>query len=180
MELIRPDGFLFIQTPCYPIDYTYDTLLNQDHPFLKMLQPLEHVYLFNKNSIIKLMQKCGLSVISFEKALFEQYDMFLVASLAPITTHTQEEIDQFLEASPTSRLILALVDLYEKYRVSEIDRLSRWDQIQQYSKWLKESEAIRENQLKIIKEQTQAINDLNKIESWIIKGGKKLGLWKTK
>lgn len=105
-KLLKPEGILFFQTPCYPIDNSYENLLSENHPFLKMLLPPEHVFLFNRNSIKQLLQTCGLPVVNFEKAIFSQYDMFVVASLFPIPTRTQEEIDQSLIATPGGRFVL--------------------------------------------------------------------------
>ncbi len=41
-------GFLLIQTPCYPTGWSYEALCAEGHPFLQQLKPVEHLYLFSQ------------------------------------------------------------------------------------------------------------------------------------
>jgi len=66
------------------------------------------------------------------------------------------------------------------YIESEADRAERWDQIQQYSKWLKESEDVRETQFKIINDQKKIIIIIKKFKCGIKKFAKRLGVLKEK
>ena len=148
--LLNEHGFLMIQTPQYKVGKTYEEFKSTNDPFLAQFKPPEHIYLFNATSVRKLLETCGLNYVSMEQAFFSQYDMFLVASPSPLTTNTQQEIDQSLLNSPGGRLVLALLDkdaeckiLNERLKELEIDRSALMDQIQQYSIWLKESEADR-------------------------------------
>ena len=187
--LLNEHGFLMIQTPQYKIGKTYEEFKSTNDPFLAQFKPPEHIYLFNATSVRKLLETCGLTYVLMEQAFFSQYDMFLVASPSPLTTNTQQEIDQSLLASPGGRLVLALLDkdaeckiLNERLKELEIERAalmdqiqqySIWlkesdadraalrDQIQQYSIWLKESDADRAARLVVIKNQEQIISDLN-------------------
>lgn len=110
-QLLKEDGFLLIQTPCYPEGRSFESLQQENTPFLQMLKPPEHVFLFSQSSVRQLFQSFDLPIVSFEPAIFSQYDMFLVASQAPLPTHTPEEIAQSLLTSPGGRIVLALLDI---------------------------------------------------------------------
>lgn len=148
VTLLKKDGILLIQTPCYQERHSFEKMQKENDPFLKMLQAPEHVYLFSQSSVRQLLNRCNLPFIQFEHAYFGMYDMFLVASQSPLTVHTPEAIDEALTSTPGGRLVLALLDkdakckdLYSRLYESENDRAARLDQIHQYDAWLKEARA---------------------------------------
>ena len=155
VSLLKPDGILYLQTPNYPAGASHESLLQENHPFLRLLIPREHIYLFSQKSIAAFFERIGLPHYSFEPAIFGHYDMSVVASKSPLQTFTQTEIDEGLLAHPNSRLVLALLDLYtsqeallEQYLVADKDRTARLESINELEALLKESEADRAARLK--------------------------------
>jgi 2-polyprenyl-3-methyl-5-hydroxy-6-metoxy-1,4-benzoquinol methylase len=173
--LLKEDGILIIQTPCYPEGHSFETLQKEDDPFLLQFKPPEHLYLFSQLSIQKFLNTCHLQYIQFEPAFFGVYDMFVIASRNPLQINTREAIDQALESAPSGRLVLALLDkdaeckgLVNQLQESESDRAARLEQIHQYDIWLKESQA----EVKILQAKQAKLNN-----SLIYKVGKKIGLF---
>lgn len=111
-KLLRESGVLAIQTPCYDEDKSYADLQSAKHPFLGLLQPLEHIYIFSQRSLRDILQRVGLTNVEFVPTMFGQYDMFAFASARPLRCYTEEERENALLTSVNSRLVLALLDLY--------------------------------------------------------------------
>ncbi len=115
VSLLRgPGGFLLIQTPCYPEGWSYEALLAQDHPFLRQLKPVEHLYLFSKQAVARLCAELGVGQVRFEPPIFAHYDLFALASAGPLPERTvAERAEMLLAAIPPARETLALLDLGE-------------------------------------------------------------------
>lgn len=135
LELLRPQGFILLQTPFYPAGVTFDELTATHHPFLKMLLPREHIYLFSQAAARRLFERLGAAHLRFEDALFKQHDMFLAASRQELAQIAPQEAEKAL-AKAEQRLVLALLDLEGQYRdlqqhleEVEIDRTARLDLI---------------------------------------------------
>jgi 2-polyprenyl-3-methyl-5-hydroxy-6-metoxy-1,4-benzoquinol methylase len=151
VELLKPDGVLIIQTPCYPSDQSYDQLVDKKALFLEHIykKANQHLYLFSQEALKQLLEQAGLLSISFEPAIFS-YDQFVVASRQPLRRFTDIEIDDALKARPAGRLVLALIDKQREYdnlgarlAASEADRAARLDVIHRLSARLEASEADR-------------------------------------
>lgn len=147
VALLKKDGILVIQTPCYSEGYSFETLQKENHPFLMQFKPPEHVYLYSPSSVQQFLNTCHLPYIQFEPAFFGMYDMFLIASPSPLQANSRETIEQALMSTPGGRLVLSLLDKESKYKdldsqlqESEKDRAARLDQIHQYDTWLKETQ----------------------------------------
>jgi glycosyltransferase involved in cell wall biosynthesis/2-polyprenyl-3-methyl-5-hydroxy-6-metoxy-1,4-benzoquinol methylase len=145
LKLLKPDGILFVQTPRFPAHLSYDELIETQHPFLRMLIPQEHLYLFSKESVAELLKRLGVAHVTFEEPIFAHYDMFFVASTQPISKRSFSEIEQFLESSFDGRLIQAMLDLSKRekelhtlLRESEGDRAARLDLLNQAGKHLEQ------------------------------------------
>ena len=110
-SLLTTGGFFLVQTPCFPEKATYPELIKAGDPFLKLLQPKEHLYLFSRKALIALIERLNLSWFVFEPAYFGFYDQFAVIGFSPLPAQTAEAIQASLEASPGGRLIQALMDL---------------------------------------------------------------------
>jgi glycosyltransferase involved in cell wall biosynthesis/SAM-dependent methyltransferase len=112
-ERLRSDGLIVVQTPCYPEGQTYEELQSAGSPFLAMLLPEEHIYLFSRTSIRALFERVGFRHVAFEPAIFDGYDMFVVASGTPLTTRPETEAVATLTETGTMepRLVLGLLDL---------------------------------------------------------------------
>ena len=88
--------------------------------------------------------------MSFETALFAEYDMFLVVSRVPPVISGPKDIDVALSARPASRMIQSLLDLdtersmlNRRYLESEADRAARLEALEAQGRRLGEAEAER-------------------------------------
>jgi SAM-dependent methyltransferase len=150
LDLLKPEGILLIQTPCYLEGRTHEEMVAQRHRFLEMLKPTDHLYLFSRRSIRDLFQRLGAEHVLFEAALFAEYDMFVVVSRVPPVTHGSAEIDTTLSARPAGRMIQALLDLdvdrsrlMRRYAESEADREARLEALEAQGRRLGEAEGER-------------------------------------
>lgn len=114
LDLLKPDGMMLLQTPRYEPDKSYNDLLKANHPFLTHFKELEHLYLFSMQALEKLFRDLGCDYLQFEPAIFSHYDMFAVVSRQPLRPVPAEERVSALQARPTGRLLLALLDLYDR------------------------------------------------------------------
>jgi SAM-dependent methyltransferase len=152
LDLLKPDGIALIQTPCFPAEKSYDEMVAASDRFLEVLQPKEHLFLFSRRAVGELLGRLGAGHVAFEPALFAEYDMFLVASRAPLPAASVREIEAALDRSPAGRMIQALVDLgqalddlRERHAVSEADRAARLDAMVEQGRRLGVVEAERNN-----------------------------------
>jgi 2-polyprenyl-3-methyl-5-hydroxy-6-metoxy-1,4-benzoquinol methylase len=137
LALLKPDGLLLIQTPQFKEGANYMDLMKNQAPFLQMLVPDEHIYLFSAGSVTRLFRQLGAEYIQFEPAIFGQYDMFFAVSRAPLVSQTFAQVEAAILATPNGRLALALLDLREReldltrqLQESESDRAARLEQIE--------------------------------------------------
>ena len=121
VALLRsPESFLLIQCPCYPAGRSYAELCAQEHPFLQMLRPMEHLYLFSEPALTRLCTELGVGQVRFEPAIFGHYDQFAVASAAPLRERDDtERTAMLMAASPPARWTLAMLDLGETRDAAE-------------------------------------------------------------
>jgi 2-polyprenyl-3-methyl-5-hydroxy-6-metoxy-1,4-benzoquinol methylase len=137
LKLLKPNGLLLIQTPQFKEGINYSDLVDTKSRFLEMLIPDEHIYLFSERSVTRMFNQIGGIYIQFEQAIFSSYDMFFVVSSKPIKKNETELIESTLLKTPNGRIALAMLDLRERelnlienLKISEEDRLARWEQIQ--------------------------------------------------
>ena len=185
---LKEEGFLCFQTPCYDSELSYDEMMRKKGRFEKLLEAEQHVYLYSRNSIIRILRQFGFEHIKFEPAFFgDDYDMFLFASKREIKENTEEEINAFLNSGENGRLVKAILTLAEgkskifsEFRVadrdrkerldqnnklkgllerSEEDRCKRGEQIEKLTQMLKESETDRENRGEQIEKLTQMLKE---------------------
>lgn len=142
LELLKPDGLLLIQMPEFKESVSYAALTESRSPFLEQMKADEHLYLFSQRSARDLFRRLGAEHIVFEPAIFAHYDMFLVASRAPLAENTPESIEAALLATTNGRFALALLDLDERNKglrrdigelaiykdnaIAQIDALTQW------------------------------------------------------
>jgi SAM-dependent methyltransferase len=150
LTLLKPDGFLLIQTPRVPIDTSYEQLLATNDRFLEQFKPNEHLYMFTESSLRKLFDELGAEHVVFEPAIFAWYDMFAVVSRQPLFTHQRHEVERTLLSSPSGRLILALLEasqtereVRERLALAEADGTARLASIAKLQALLDESEKDR-------------------------------------
>jgi SAM-dependent methyltransferase len=111
LRLLKPEGVVLVQTPCYPEGSSHEEMAAAGSRFLEMLQPDEHLYLFSRASISELFRRLGAGGVAFEPALFAEYDMFLVVSRGLPSPLPVAEVDWSGSAPPTARMMRALLDL---------------------------------------------------------------------
>lgn len=150
MELLKPDGFLLVQTPQFREEMRHKNLLAKKSLFLDVLIEDEHLFLFSESSVTRFFRHLGATHIEFEPAIFAHYDMFFVASRERLKCNSPEQIESTLLANPKSRFTLALLDLRERelqisrlLNDSEADRSERGKQIETLSMLLQETETDR-------------------------------------
>ncbi len=103
------------QTPCYTEEWTYEEMLVNKPSFKELLVPEQHIYIFSKRSITKLLNSVGFNYINFEKPAFgEGYDMFLFASSNPIIKISKNEVEQQLYNVQYGRIIKVLLDFFNR------------------------------------------------------------------
>jgi glycosyltransferase involved in cell wall biosynthesis/SAM-dependent methyltransferase len=111
LSLLKPDGIFFLQTPQYREGKSLQEMEQENDPFLSMLKPDQHLYLFSKSSLTLLFQRLGVASVSFEPAIFGFYDMAVVAGRNDLTSFSDDEVAARLKSRSSSRLALALLDL---------------------------------------------------------------------
>jgi glycosyltransferase involved in cell wall biosynthesis/2-polyprenyl-3-methyl-5-hydroxy-6-metoxy-1,4-benzoquinol methylase len=164
-ELLTPDGLVLIQTPRLPQRASLADLMDRQDPFLRMLQPQEHVYLFSESALVQLSERLDARVV-FEPAIFSHYDMFAVVSRGSLTTLPADAADKALLSRPQSRISLALLDLDARARSLEQrleqrhgDIAARDEQLDQALRWLRESETDRAARLAQIEVLTTTVRE---------------------
>jgi 2-polyprenyl-3-methyl-5-hydroxy-6-metoxy-1,4-benzoquinol methylase len=138
ITLLKPDGAVMIQTPSFPVGRTYQQMVDTQDRFVEQFKPSEHLYLFSESSVRRLFSDLGFPFVQFEPAIFDHYDMFLVASKQARTPHSPEKGTEELLRRPQGRVVQALLDantqyneLAGRYRESEEDRRARLDLLEQ-------------------------------------------------
>ena len=148
IKLLKQDGILLVQTPQFKEEMNYEKLLELQDEFLKMLVPDEHIFLYSEQSVKEFFKRLGMNNLYFEPAFFPQYDMFFVVSRDQLKTNTASQVESFLLTTPNGRIILALLDLYQKelnmvreLRDSEDDRRARLEKIHILTAQLQETQS---------------------------------------
>jgi len=136
MELLKPDGLLLIQTPCYPEGKDYQEMVAGQHAFLQQLKANEHIFLLSARAIHRLFASLGAAEVRDERPIFSHYDQFVVVGKSPLPAC---EGDRALGDAPAQRLVQAMLDLQN--RTDEME--SHWQQ----------AEADRAARLSVIEEQ---------------------------
>ena len=167
LKLLKPDGFLLIQTPQFRSGMEFKELVKTRSAFLLLLKPDEHIYLFSEKSTTHFFRRLGAEHIRLEPAIFSHYDMFFTVSRMPLKKHDPEAVETALKATPNRRIVLALLDVREreldvtrKWSESEADRAARLAQIDELAVKLQESEADRAARLEVMHRLEDRINKL--------------------
>lgn len=174
-ELLGAGGSVQVQTPCYPEGQTYQQLVETKHPFLAMLQPREHLYLFSRRAVERLFAEAALPLVAFEPALFP-YDMMVLASSDAVAPTDPKERETILLASSPARLVRALLDLddrardlatradeTERDRQDRIGMISRLnDQLEATARTLREQQAAIEARERDRQDRIEMIARLNR------------------
>jgi hypothetical protein len=150
IELLKPDGLLLIQTPRYREGNTYDSMVATKDPFLSLLRPDEHLYLFSESSIRLFFRRLGADFLEFEPPIFPHYDMFLLVSRKPLVRPARTSAP--LNSGVSGRLLQAMLDLdtsikglAKRYGEMDADRAARLEVIHEQGARVGELEAERSN-----------------------------------
>jgi SAM-dependent methyltransferase len=156
-DLVKDDGVLVIQTPCFPEGATYEDLCARRDRFLEMMDAraaTEHLHLFSRRSVRRLLGQLGFAGVAFEPALFE-YDMYLVAGRRDPRRLDGPELADRLGAAPGGRVAQAWMEvlgergrLEAALRESEADRAARLEAIHRLEADLRASEAASQAALR--------------------------------
>jgi SAM-dependent methyltransferase len=167
-DLLATDGFMHVQTPCYPEGQSHQQLVETNHPFLAMLQEREHLYLFSRRAVRRFFANVGLPTLRFEPALFP-YDMVVLASRHELTPSDPRRRDEILLASPAARTVRAMLDLDDRInrfgrRVDEIeaDRAERLAMIERLNRHIQDVSHDDEARRRVIADQQATIADVNR------------------
>jgi 2-polyprenyl-3-methyl-5-hydroxy-6-metoxy-1,4-benzoquinol methylase len=156
VALLKTDGLLVIQTPEFNPERSYKTLVANEDPFLEHMQRAgtEHLYLFSRPSIRRLLSDVGFGHTGFEEPVYA-YDMLVVASATRLQPVEDDPADR-LSGTPLAPLVTALIDAHDSLAasvaslaVSEADRQARLEVIEALDAALKESEADRRQRLDV-------------------------------
>jgi len=168
LDLLKPEGFLLVQTPQFREGVRYDELVECQSTFLDQLKSHEHLYLFSDRSVVELFRRLGAHHLCFEPAIFAHYDMFFVVSKAPLACNSQEQIARSLQASPSGRMVQAMLDLsaLEESHRAGVQRLA---QAEADINFLKEqisiAEADRAARLAVIQRQGDELSQIPKLQA---------------
>lgn len=116
LRALREDGVTLLQLPRFDPALTYAQLVEARHPFLAMMLPGEHLYLYSEASVAQLLHGLGLGQVLFLDPLFSMYDMFLAASRRPLQRVEEAAWRAALRHSREGRIVEALVDVAEVRR----------------------------------------------------------------
>lgn len=144
-RLLKDDGVLFVQTPCYPEGASFEELQARKDRFLEMMQGMarEHIHLFSRRAAGVLLSRLGFAAVEFLPARFE-YDMYLVAGRRAVHRSDLAPLAAELTGSPEGRMKLAWFDLLTEFEARLADSANRLDQILRLHDMLRQSEAARE------------------------------------
>jgi SAM-dependent methyltransferase len=144
-RLLKDDGVLLIQTPCYPEGTSHQELRDRKDRFLEMMDGMarQHLYLFSRRAVGRLLAGLRFEAVEFLPALFV-YDMYLVAARRAVVRADREALAAVLATSPAGRMTLAWLDFLEVSEVREADRAARLDLILRLDGTLRQSEAARQ------------------------------------
>ena len=174
LSLLKPDGIIIVQCPCYPEGVSHSEMVANNAPFLVLLIADEHLYLFSKSSIRKFFEAIGAGYLEFEPAIFSHYDMFFAVGRQPLSSYSGEAIEKKILPGNCSPLIQAMLDMDVQKRTlakqlmeSEQDRAARLEVInraeadlKKLSKQLMESEQDRAARLKVIRQLESKLKNL--------------------
>jgi 2-polyprenyl-3-methyl-5-hydroxy-6-metoxy-1,4-benzoquinol methylase len=165
-KLLSADGIIILQTPRYLEGADYEQLQAAESPFLNHLHENEHLYLFSRKAMVKLLQQINLKHIAFEPAFFAHYDMFLVAGKKPLQVNSPRKIEQVLSKSPEGRMVLALFDLdgplrdtQKKLAQAETERTVHLSRIEECETRLETSDTESRKRYAQIKELTALLRE---------------------
>ncbi|MDR2745641.1 MAG: class I SAM-dependent methyltransferase [Desulfovibrio sp.] len=108
-KLLKPEGLLILQLPEYPAGASYGELAG--HAFLRMLLPGEHVFLYSRAALTRLLHRFGFTHVKWLPKLFPA-DMFVIAGTQPLPRYSGKEISGRLLADAKNLTAFAALNNY--------------------------------------------------------------------
>jgi len=158
-QRLDDQGILCMQMPCYDETMEYEEMKSKNPRFMLLMEPKQHIFLYSKGAIVKLLKEHGFSHVLFEPAYFgDDYDMFFFASKTSLNKRNEHEIKQELGKHSNGCLIRTILDvaddyqsLMQRYLQVQQDSNDRLERINQLGKILDEKE--RDSQQRLINNQ---------------------------
>lgn len=111
-SFLKDDGIVVIQTPCFRgYQRSYEQMKAENEMFLQHMKENEHLYLYNEDSVTRLLNETGFPCAAFEKPIFP-YDMFIFAGKQKLGINNTQNIVSRLSRSTDGRTALAFIDLF--------------------------------------------------------------------
>jgi SAM-dependent methyltransferase len=151
-------GLVLVQTPRYPEGTTFEDLQRAGDPFLAMLLPREHTFLFSERAVTLLLSRVGFPHVTFTAAVFAQYDMCLLASRRPLAEISADDQARALLASPGGRMVQALLDHAGEVLAVRATLAQRDAEVASLSAAIASAEADRAARLTVIEDQGAAFS----------------------
>ncbi|HSF31895.1 MAG TPA: class I SAM-dependent methyltransferase [Candidatus Tectomicrobia bacterium] len=138
-KVLKPDGIVVIQTPCYRGEGSdWNMMIDQ-----------EHLFLFTEESLKRLLAHEGLNHVAIRPQLFP-HDVFMIGGKSLLAEAAREDVEASLLGMSDGRLLLALLDLYERFKVSTQTLTEKWHA----------AESDRAARLRVIEQQGQQLGAL--------------------
>lgn len=109
VRTLAPEGIVILQTPRRPDGVGLETLVAIHDPFPRLLLP-EHLHLFSRRALERLLRRVGLTDLSFGPAPFS-YDMLVVAGRSSLHRVDDERLVEGLASAAEAPLLRAFLDL---------------------------------------------------------------------
>ena len=153
LRVLKSDGILVIQTPCYVEGRSYEEIGGRELPLSPRPCSPASIYICSAAAQLPISAHgWRRGMCAFEPALFADYDMFSIVSRVPMVTDTTPHLERPLDTTPAARMVQALLDLDAQLDdmkgrniPSEVDRAARLRLIEEQGRQLGEVEAERNN-----------------------------------
>lgn len=114
-ERLMGKSIFCCQTPCYTEEWSYEDMLKEKPEFSYHLVPEQHIFIFSKRSMTKLLEESGFPYIVFEPPAFgEYYDMFVFSSPFPLASFSEEEMKNEFSKTPNGLFIRIFIDFFKR------------------------------------------------------------------
>lgn len=167
---LAENGVLCMQLPCYDPELDFSEMKEKKPNFQKLLVPDQHIYLYSKDAVTKILEEAGFPCVVFEHAFFgDDYDMFLFASGAEIKVNDDSAIERYLKSLESGMLLKSHMELFdEKERLLkeilflQADREQQLSDIKTLTELVKEKEKENDGLKIACEERLQKISELTK------------------
>jgi glycosyltransferase involved in cell wall biosynthesis/2-polyprenyl-3-methyl-5-hydroxy-6-metoxy-1,4-benzoquinol methylase len=122
VQALTLEGIFLVQTPQYPGRVDFAKLCEQQHPFLEMMLPDEHLFLFSEESVRNLLKEAGFVGCEFVPAPFAHYDMMFAAGKRQLERKSKSAKQVALGNSAGGRVMEGLLTFLQENDSREAQR----------------------------------------------------------